>query len=581
MIKLFLILLIILIQDINSLNLNHSHSVINCCELNNFIELIKCVNISSINNKNQIEQYISIGGGPSLGIGIVTYSTSDIFDYSSYSFAVNEAYSEHNGYILKLIDNLNNNNNNDDDIYETNDPRWNKVKILEMAIDPMNGWAKDLDYVMWIDADLIFLDMNLRIEQVAASYPKAHILISAENHGSTTLINSGSILIKNSKWSRKFLSLWWSWSSRKHYSDQEQFDMLYHARRKEDKLDEYIAVLPPDALNSDPPASSNQKDHNQVLHLMGEHSGFRIKTFRSAFNEICRHVNQSIINNNKNVETPSILASQLTATRSNMLQWTLEEYGKEYIELIKSYSNGAPLGLFGISESRKLSNSIHHYAHALSIIGNEQEKKLATSLRVKVFQLLSTNMEARRPKNEESKRLIGRSMSDWPEFLKLVAESGQHLLSVGSISERRNVSSSLLSILDEIYDAVHINQKNTVLLMRASIYRDIALIELSDGNLDLALENFEYDLTLSTQLAKLQGEHILMTPYSMTANTLAMMGRYEEAIKRFDKTIELSISHFGDKHESLSQHLLNKGITLYNLGIHYYYYHYCYYYIII
>jgi hypothetical protein len=52
---------------------------------------------------------------------------------------------------------------------------------------------------MWIDADLIFLDMNLRIEQVAASYPKAHILISAENHGSTTLINSGSILIKNSK----------------------------------------------------------------------------------------------------------------------------------------------------------------------------------------------------------------------------------------------------------------------------------------------------------------------------------------------------------------------------------------------
>ena len=45
MIKLFLILLIILIQDINSLKLNHSYSVINCCELNNFIELIKCVNI--------------------------------------------------------------------------------------------------------------------------------------------------------------------------------------------------------------------------------------------------------------------------------------------------------------------------------------------------------------------------------------------------------------------------------------------------------------------------------------------------------------------------------------------------------
>lgn len=555
-----LLILIILILETISLNLNHSYSVINCCGLNNHLELIKCVNVSSINNKHHIEHYISMGGGPSLGIGIVTYSTSDIFDYSSYSFAVNEAFAEHNGYILKLIDNLNTN----DDIYDKDDPRWNKVKILEMAIDPVSGWAKDLDYVMWIDADLIFLDMNLRIEQIAASYPKAHILISAENHGSTTLVNSGSILIKNSKWSKKFLSSWWSWSSRKHYSDQEQFDMLYHARRKEDRLDEYIAVLPPDAINSDPPASTNQKDHNQVLHLMGEHSGFRIKTFGSAFNEICRHVNQS--RTTKFIETPSVLASQLTASRSNMLEWTLEEYGKEYIELIKTYSDGAPLGIFGISESRKLSNSIHHYAHALTIIGTEEDKHLATSLRMNVFQLLTTNMEARRPKNEQSKRLTGRSMSDWPELLKLVAESGQHLLSLGSIGERRNVSSSLISILDEIYDAVHINQKNTVLLMRASIYRDIALIELSDGNLELALENFEYDLTLSTQLAKLQGEHILMNPYSMTANTLAMMGRFEEAIKRFDKTIELSINHFGDKHESLSQHFLNKGITLHNLG---------------
>jgi len=31
-----------------------------------------------------------------------------------------------------------------------------------------------------------------------------------------------------------------------------------------------VRVLPRDALNTDPPASLNQKPYNQVLHLMGE-----------------------------------------------------------------------------------------------------------------------------------------------------------------------------------------------------------------------------------------------------------------------------------------------------------------------
>ncbi len=35
--------------------------------------------------------------------------------------------------------------------YDINDDRWNKVKILEEAIDPFNGWAFQLDYVVWID----------------------------------------------------------------------------------------------------------------------------------------------------------------------------------------------------------------------------------------------------------------------------------------------------------------------------------------------------------------------------------------------------------------------------------------------
>lgn len=53
------------------------------------------------------------------------------------------------------------------------------------------------------------------------------------------------------------------------FSDQEQFDMLYKAELDSDStLREKVVILQPDALNSDPPAMTQQKEHNQVLHLM-------------------------------------------------------------------------------------------------------------------------------------------------------------------------------------------------------------------------------------------------------------------------------------------------------------------------
>ena len=38
-----------------------------------------------------------------------------------------------------------------------------------------------------------------------------------------------------------------------------------------------IVILPPDSLNSDPPAMTQQRIHNPVLHLMGELNSFREK----------------------------------------------------------------------------------------------------------------------------------------------------------------------------------------------------------------------------------------------------------------------------------------------------------------
>lgn len=92
---------------------------------------------------------------------------------------------------------------------------------------------------------------------------------SIEHAGSTTLINSGSVMVRNTAWARDFLSRWWTFANRTMFSDQEQFDMLYKQELDNDPLlRDKVVILQPDAINSDPPAMTQQKEHNQVLHLM-------------------------------------------------------------------------------------------------------------------------------------------------------------------------------------------------------------------------------------------------------------------------------------------------------------------------
>jgi hypothetical protein len=85
-------------------------------------------------------------------------------------------------------------------------------------------------------------------------------------------MNSGSILVRNSVWSRTFLEEWWTFADRRMYSDQEQFDMLYQHRSRSSSqavdLRKNAHILPPEAMNSDPPAMTNMRSHHQVLHLM-------------------------------------------------------------------------------------------------------------------------------------------------------------------------------------------------------------------------------------------------------------------------------------------------------------------------
>ena len=399
---------------------------------------------------------------------------------------------------------------------------------------------------MWVDADLIFLDLGLRIEQVAAVYPKAHVLISAEHAGSSTLVNSGTVTIRNSNYARKFLSDWWSFADRKMYSDQEQFDLLYQSNRAE--YEHYVAILPPDALNSDPPAMTKQKNYNQVLHLMGEHTAYRQKAFGTAFREICRKVSRP--------RSPP-LARQLLNTRDNLHKWTLESYYDEMIERFESFEDKMANGDNDIRAARLMANSVHHYAHALSHRDLEGDEEQSVALRNRTFNDLYTNLKNRRAKNQEHLAITGRPMEDWPELMKSCCEAGQHMTARGTPEQKKAAGAKTMSLLNELVEIVAHLQRPAVQLMIASLYLDLGLIDYYDNKLEDALVSFKRCLSMNKKLSKNSGEHILVQPMEIMANTFSQLGEYAKAFNMYEKCIKIVINHLGKNHESLGEFYLN------------------------
>jgi hypothetical protein len=133
-----------------------------------------------------------------------------------------------------------------------------------------------MEYFVWIDADMIVLDMGVRIEEIGSQYPDADILMSKDVIQNKEdkkadvpegLANSGLILVRNTPGARQVLFRWWSDYERNHMSDQSAFLLLFNDMNSEERTK--LEVLRPDALNTMFPAWLNQQPSNQFLHLAG------------------------------------------------------------------------------------------------------------------------------------------------------------------------------------------------------------------------------------------------------------------------------------------------------------------------
>ena len=144
-------------------------------------------------------------------------------------------------------------------------------------------------YMIFLDADLIFLDFDMNLDSIVREYSWADMIISKDSEPKNGIINSGFIISRSCAWSRQFLNRWWGTSDiREMATDQHAFSTIWMENREE--LEKHIALLEPDAINSDFPAWKNQKSHNPVLHLAGGSSVFRIIVFKAGFENVCKAI---------------------------------------------------------------------------------------------------------------------------------------------------------------------------------------------------------------------------------------------------------------------------------------------------
>jgi tetratricopeptide (TPR) repeat protein len=348
------------------------------------------------------------------------------------------------------------------------------------------------------------------------------------------------------------------------YSDQERFDFIYANYKRTARLNgdndpnSKVAILPPDALNSDPPAMTKQKPYNQILHLMGEGMALRKRSFRTAWENVCNHMES-------NHSIP--LKAQLGLTRKKLLQWTLEEYGREVSRLLQEYNEVSKSGGLDGAQTRKLNHVVGRFAHALEHAGgSDSDFAIATAylrrtgnatttvsrevvlqdaraLRSEAFELLWTNIEAR------ATRIAKASMpTDWPEQMKVVVESGLQANPTGDFDTRETRAERVDALLTRIMSKVAPAQRAAVQHMQAEAASQRGVLEADRGRIAQALTHFLRQLRIVDTLAQEAGEHLLVAPLTQCAVALSMLGRFEEAAQHFARALRIAEAQLGPYH---------------------------------
>jgi hypothetical protein len=187
---------------------------------------------------------------------IATIATKETECYSYIPISVNSQYAYHyqfDFYVQK-------------DRLSERHPAWDKILLAKFA------FQQSYDYVWVIDSDLMIINHQINVfNDIILPNFNSSIIISSDNWNCARFdkpyVNTGSVIYKNTEWTKWFLDNWWSLGDgdlEMPYWEQSVFNQIIQS---DIEVLNYINILPEQALNSCYPHDCN-KDNQFCMHLM-------------------------------------------------------------------------------------------------------------------------------------------------------------------------------------------------------------------------------------------------------------------------------------------------------------------------
>ena len=206
------------------------------------------------------------------GVLVVMFSTPNIVpQYAGLAERANKAYAARHGYDFKHH------------VRPASHqiPQWEKVSVIREALQSHNT-------VFWIDSDAAFNQHDVPLDKWMAS--PADIVGCTDYPNGPYSINTGTLLVKSTPWSRKFFDLWWSMRTVPKYSQWANEQEALHDLILQDvhgcASSNKVQIEPARAFNSAFEDLAHGDRSTFVLHFMAMDSKYR----RQELQALCTRV---------------------------------------------------------------------------------------------------------------------------------------------------------------------------------------------------------------------------------------------------------------------------------------------------
>ncbi len=178
--------------------------------------------------------------------------------YAQCTERINRMYAAKHGYEVQVIA-------SDAVDLEGRAPYWGKLKALQACMQDED------QYVVYLDADAFVMQQHQTLHHLLFSDIDLHVGDHGNEQGMWANVNTGVIILRDTKWSRRFLQQWWEAGAETafaHNAYYEQTVLQHILQGGLHQTREHVAVYPAHVFNTALDLDLQDSSQHFVMHMM-------------------------------------------------------------------------------------------------------------------------------------------------------------------------------------------------------------------------------------------------------------------------------------------------------------------------